>query len=276
MGFVQLVRLAGRTRCSVRGMTTRPSGPEGPPKVRHAAVTVRQRFRLPVLAAALAVIPIIWIEETTSNAELLMAAQGGNWIIWGIFAGEYAALAVADRRWWRTREAWLDLAIVAVSFPMLGAVFATARLLRLLRLLRLGRVVAAIAKVGVVFHRRGFTHAMALFGVIALVAAGLFAVFEGQSLIDGLWWAMVTLTTVGYGDLSPATAGGRVVAVALMLTSIGIVSVVTANIAAFFVGDDADHASTNVEERLEAIEKLIVEHSSCHQSPDQTHGAASS
>ena len=65
---------------------------------------------------------------------------------------------------------------------------------------------------------------MALFGIIALVAAGMFAVFEGQSLVDGLWWTMVTLTTVGYGDLSPATAGGRMVAVSLMLTSIGIVS----------------------------------------------------
>ena len=99
---------------------------------------MRQRFRLPVLAAALAVIPIIWIEETTSNPELLMTAKVANWVIWGVFAGEYAALAAADRRWWRTRETWLNLAVVAVSFPLLGAVFATARLLWLLRLLRLG------------------------------------------------------------------------------------------------------------------------------------------
>lgn len=257
-------------------MTTRPLGSEGPRKHRHTSETVRQRFRLPVLTAALAVIPVIWIEETTSNPELLMATMVANWVIWGVFAGEYAALATADRRWWRTREAWFDLAIVAVSFPLLGAVFATARLLRLLRLLRLGRVVAVVAKVGVVFHRRGSTHAMALFGIIALVASGLFAVFEGQSLIDGLWWTMVTLTTVGYGDLSPATAGGRVVAVVLMVTSIGIVSVVTANIAAYFVGDDAARAKPNVEERLKAIEQLIVEHSCCHQDRDQTHGAASS
>lgn len=257
-------------------MTARRLGWERPPRGGHTAETVRQWFRLPVLAAAFAVIPIIWVEETTGNPQLLIVAMVANWVIWGVFVGEYAVLAVTDRRWWRTREAWLNLAIVVVSFPLLGAAFATARLLRLLRLLRLGRVVAAVTKVGVVFHRRGFTHAMALFGIIALVAAGAFAVFEGQSLVDGLWWTMVTLTTVGYGDLSPATAGGRVVAVALMLTSIGIVSVVTANIAAYFVGDDADHASTNVEERLEAIEKLIVEHSSCHQSPDQTHGAASS
>ena len=273
---MSLARSGRETRCTVGGITARPPGAGRAIHGTDTAETVRQRFRLPVLTAALAVIPIIWIEETTSNSELLTAAMAANWVIWGVFAGECAALAAADRRWWRTREAWLDLAIVAVSFPLLGAVFATARLLRLLRLLRLGRVVAAVAKVGVVFHRRGSTHAMALFGIIALVAAGLFAVFEGQSLIDGLWWTTVTLTTVGYGDLSPATAGGRVVAVVLMVTSIGIVSVVTANIAAYFVGDDADRAKPNVEERLKAIEQLIVEHSCCHHDRDQTHGAASS
>jgi voltage-gated potassium channel Kch len=54
---------------------------------------------------------------------------------------------------------------------------------------------------------------------------------------DALWWAIVTVTTVGYGDVSPATAEGRLIAVALMLIGIGVISALTATIASFFVED---------------------------------------
>ena len=68
----------------------------------------------------------------------------------------------------------------------------------------------------------------------------MFALFEGHSLVDGLWWTVVTLTTVGYGDVSPVTMGGRVTAAVFMLAGIGVVSFITANIAAFFVESDQE------------------------------------
>jgi voltage-gated potassium channel len=51
---------------------------------------------------------------------------------------------------------------------------------------------------------------------------------------DALWWAVVTATTIGYGDLSPVTVEGRLIAVVLMLTGIGVIGVFTATVASFF------------------------------------------
>lgn len=61
-----------------------------------------------------------------------------------------------------------------------------------------------------------------LFGIVAswLVASALFGVIEGTGLIDSLYWSMTTMSTVGYGDLSPATALGKVVTIAFQAWSI--------------------------------------------------------
>ena len=99
------------------------------------------------------------------------------------------------------------------------------------------------------------------FVLVALATGGLFALLEDHSLVDGLWWTVVTLTTVGYGDLSPATTGGRVTAVVLMATSLGVVSFITANIAAFFIEEDTETNLTDevrsLHQRLDRIEELL-------------------
>jgi voltage-gated potassium channel len=61
-----------------------------------------------------------------------------------------------------------------------------------------------------------------------------------HSYPDALWWAVVTVTTVGYGDRFPVTAGGRAVAVILMLIGIGLIGVLTATVASFFVQEHTD------------------------------------
>jgi voltage-gated potassium channel len=64
---------------------------------------------------------------------------------------------------------------------------------------------------------------LALYLGVILAAALAFAYFEHKSIGDALWWAVVTTTTTGYGDLSPVTLAGRVIAAAVMLLSILLV-----------------------------------------------------
>jgi voltage-gated potassium channel len=75
---------------------------------------------------------------------------------------------------------------------------------------------------------------------------------------DALWWAVVTVTTVGYGDKYPVSAGGRGVAVVLMLVGIGLIGLLTATVASFFVGEKADNDNQALNERLTRIEDTLA------------------
>ena len=100
--------------------------------------------------------------------------------------------------------------------------------------------------------------------LIVLAASALEFGFESHqrgsnihSFSDALWWAMVTVTTVGYGDRFPVTPAGRGVAVVLMLIGIGLVGVVTATVASYFVEQRQDDNTAALDRRLERIEGML-------------------
>ena len=84
-----------------------------------------------------------------------------------------------------------------------------------------------------------------------------------QSFPDALWWAVVTITTVGYGDMVPVTAAGRAVAFVLMLGGIAFFSGVTANLASYMVrGDDRHQKALNqLTREVENLRQEIVKSS---------------
>ncbi len=76
------------------------------------------------------------------------------------------------------------------------------------------------------------------FIVLFIVFAGSIAfahVEKGMNLIEALWWAVVTVTTVGYGDITPSTLAGKIIGVAIMVLGIGLVGILTASLAGFFI-----------------------------------------
>lgn len=96
---------------------------------------------------------------------------------------------------------------------------------------------------------------------LSIVAFGyIFYITEPQikTFGDGIWWALVTVTTVGYGDITPLTTLGRVVAGTLMFFGLGLIATVTAIVSAKFVQNYVDHhTNDDVLEKLEELESEI-------------------
>jgi voltage-gated potassium channel len=85
--------------------------------------------------------------------------------------------------------------------------------------------------------KRENIHRVLFFALFVLIVGSLLLMFFEQniSLTDALWWSIVTMTTVGYGDVSPGTPGGRIVGIFVMLSGIGLLGLLTATIAGLFI-----------------------------------------
>lgn len=159
-------------------------------------------------------------------------------------------LALADNRWNFVRSEKISAAIVVSSIisvvPAVG-LLAGARLIRLLPAIRavtgIVRVMAAsglAAREGRRAIRQGTLRvALGLTGLTWVSSAVAFRLAEDvDSFFDALWWAAATITTVGYGDIYPVTAAGRVAGVFAMVVGISSFGILTARLAAFFASDD--------------------------------------
>jgi voltage-gated potassium channel len=220
------------------------------PVVRHRAELVLDWLEWPLAILALAVVPALILETRGTTPIIRSVAHAANWFVWLAFVAEFILrVLIAPRRWQALRRQWLDLAIVALSPPFLVPdSFESVRAVRAVRLLRVVRAVA-IATIGLRASKRVTAERRLLFvSLFAVVLVGLgaiaaFSVEHGenrslQSIPDALWWAVVTATTVGYGDVSPVTWEGRAVAVVLMLAGIGVIGVFTATLASAFLDQD--------------------------------------
>ena len=78
-----------------------------------------------------------------------------------------------------------------------------------------------------------------------------------RDLGDGVWWALVTITTVGYGDITPVTTLGRVVASSLMLLGLGLIATITAIVSAKFIQNFVDHHTND--DVLEKLDEMQLE-----------------
>jgi len=74
---------------------------------------------------------------------------------------------------------------------------------------------------------------------------------------DGIWWAFVTVAAVGYGDHVPVTLLGRTFAVLLMFVGIALFSIITANVASFFVEEDEEKELDEIHARIDQLEAKI-------------------
>ncbi len=228
---------------------------------------VSHPFEPLILAASLALIPVLIIEHDVSSGTWATVAEIANWVIWAIFAAELVfILTVAPRKAAAASAHWLDVAIVLVTVPLYGEALSSIRSIRLFRLLRLLRASVVVSR-ALQAERRLASGSALRFAVLATVFLTVIAgavqstidTRDFETFWDGVWWAVVTVTTVGYGDLVPHTVAGRIIAMCLMLLGIGFLAVLTATVASHFVQVDQGDANQEVLETLKRIEADVAE-----------------
>jgi voltage-gated potassium channel len=230
---------------------------------RSSAQTIQKALYWAAVLAAIATIPVVLAEQEGHTGILFDTA---NWTLWSVFAVEYGVgLAVARDRWHYFRTNPFGLAIVVLSFPLLPSILGFARLARLVNLLRLMRLLVASARgvrvLGTALGRRGLGYLAILTVILILAAGAVMSILEPDTVKGGfwagVWWATATVSTVGYGDISPTTPGGRLIAVVLMVVGIGLASTLAAAVAAYFVKTDSEREQLAVETRLARVEALL-------------------
>jgi voltage-gated potassium channel len=212
-----------------------------------------------MLVAAVLVVPVIAIEQSSIGEPWRSVAAALNWAIWIAFAIELAVmLAVVPNRWAWLRRHPIEVVIVLLTPPFLPASLQGARVLRLLRLLRLVRA-AQLARA--VFSLDGLRWASLLALVTTLGGGAAFAYAEGAELStwDGVWWAVTTMTTVGYGDIYPESTLGRLIATAVMVVGIGFVAILTAALAERFVTREVEAEAGELSEEIEGGQAEVLQ-----------------
>ncbi len=172
---------------------------------------------------------VLWVGAGAGGRQML---RGAAYSIWVLFAVDYfVRLVLADdhrRYWWRHLA---DLAIIVL--PILRPL----RVLRLVMLLRvLNRHAATSLRGRVVMY--GATSAVLLVFCAALACLDAERHHAGSNITsfgDAMWWASVTICTVGYGDRFPITTEGRFVGVGLMVSGVALVGAVTASFATWMI-----------------------------------------
>lgn len=165
------------------------------------------------------------------------------WLIF--FVDVLVRFILAPKKWEYIRKNPLD---IIVALP-LDAIFQSARLLRIFRLIRILLVVSKFMNpIYQIIKQNQLERTISFALVLIFVVSIPINLVEPDinSYGDAIWWSIVTMTTVGYGDISPSTGLGRTLAVILMIVGIGIIGVVTGSIASYLIGNKNDSEDEEV------------------------------
>jgi voltage-gated potassium channel len=146
------------------------------------------------------------------------------------------------------------------SFFRLARVFRIARVTRLFKLSRLVGITGKLTnRIDGFLKTNNFRNALYVSVVLILISATMYSIAESVAFVDSIWWAVVTTTTVGYGDISPNTPLGRIAAILLMFLGIGFIGMLTSTITEYFNAgkDTKDDEIESLHKKMDLLMKKI-------------------
>jgi len=196
---------------------------------------------------------VLDLNLTTSDRSALNTVMN---VIWGIFIVDLTTRTILAPR----HIAYLvhhPIDVLAVAVPAF-------RVLRVLRVLTAGQwLISRGSRL-----RIGRTATAVVIAVVFITYLGALAVLNAErgakgatieTFGDALWWALVTMSTVGYGDYTPVTANGRIIAVGIMIVGVGLLGLVGASVASAVVSRLSGKQQQGQDEVRSEIKQLLSE-----------------
>lgn len=220
------------------------------------ALRIGRAFEFLVLLALL----VVFAQVFMLFSEEVIEARWVNNLIWFIFFSELIVnLFNVTKKGRYLKENWLNVVIVVIAFPAFDWGSDWALIVRSLRLLLFIRFFTSFFKdFLLILNRNRFGQILVASSFIILGAGALFAYLEDKTFWDGVWYSLVTITTVGYGDIVPVSEYGRIFGVFLILFGVVFFSLVTANISAFLIGSEQRKLESDILEYMKATEKRLA------------------
>lgn len=225
----------------------------------ETAQTWGRRLEAPMVIAAIWILVDWYLSAKGVSHPYLTLIS--DWLIWFVFALELVLmLLLVDDRIRYLKQNWMSPLIVLAGLPVLWGVHTFyAGILRTLRLaLTIGILFRVSKDTRVLLSRHNLGATLLIYFVFLVIAglliSGIDPAFETP--VDGLWWAWVTVTTVGYGDLVPTTTEGRIFGSLLILIGLAMFSMLTASFSAFFIEQDEREITRKEMENIARIERL--------------------
>jgi voltage-gated potassium channel len=227
------------------------------------------RFEVPMILLAIWILIEWYLRE--KGIYSVMFDRVTDWVVWLFFVFETVLLgSLVENKFRYLRGNWMNLLIISAGLPLLWGGGTYAAVLRSLRLLLLFPLFLNITITVRKVLARNYLGTVLLVALAFTLLSGLLIAGIDPSIENvwqGIWWAWVTVATVGYGDTVPQSVAGKIFGAVVILFGVGFFSLLTASFSAYFVSrgeieieeEEIEEMSElmDIEIRMVAMEKTL-------------------
>lgn len=213
------------------------------------AQQLENTFRIAIITFIIA-IPVLWYFDQQTSRVTGDWVTLFSWMIWLALIVETIVLSfvVKDFKAY-LKSNWMIFPVLVLTFPMILGEIPYAVLIRAVQVLMLARALHSTVQSTRKIFQRSHLGAIILGYLFVIIVAGI-AIHSidpnVKSVEDGLWWAIVTMATLGYGDVVPTSTEGRLFASIIIVLGAVFFSLLTAQIAAYMVGEEEAHREIEI------------------------------